>query len=219
MKSQIEKKAWHGVKKEFNAWKNEILRHGRLIIISLIFVAIAVVLDYLASSYAQRMGTVVAPDLILDHLHAIDLSFIFVYGFVIIMAVLLAYPLFFRISKLHVALGQYSLLVVVRSIFICFTHLKTPADAIPASFPGIFNVLRFNNDLFFSGHTAIPFLGFLVFYDNKFMRYFCLAASILMGATALLTHQHYSIDVFSAFFITYGTFKAGEWGFRKINHY
>lgn len=73
--------------------------------------------------------------------------------------------------------------------------------------------------MFFSGHTAIPFLGFLVFYEDKFMRYFCLAASVLMGATSLLTHQHYSIDVFSAFFITYATFKMGEWIFKKINRY
>jgi len=32
----------------------------------------------------------------------------------------------------------------------------------------------------------------------------------VMAATVLLMHVHYSIDVFSAFFITYGIYKIGQ---------
>ncbi len=78
--------------------------------------------------------------------------------------------------------------------------------------------MDFKNDLFFSGHTAVPFLGFLLFKNRK-VKYTFLGASIIMAITVLLMHVHYSIDVFSAFFITYGTFKIGEWLFKKMDNY
>jgi hypothetical protein len=94
-----------------------------------------------------------------------------------------------------------------------FTHLQSPADAIPISFPWIFKGLSFKNDMFFSGHTAIPFLGFLLFKNSK-IRFLFLAGSVFLGTAALLMHEHYSIDVFSAFFITYCSYKIG-WFFIK----
>jgi cell division protein FtsW (lipid II flippase) len=98
----------------------------------------------------------------------------------------------------------------------CFTHLKAPIDAIAIELPWITSHLGFQNDLFFSGHTAVPFLGFLLFKDSN-IRYFFLISSIVLGATVLFMHIHYSIDVFSAFFITFGTFKLGEHVFKKID--
>ena len=57
-------------------------------------------------------------------------------------------------------------------------------------------------------------LGFMMF-KNK-IRHACLTATIVMGTTALLMHAHYSINVFSAFFITYRTYKLGQWFFKKV---
>jgi hypothetical protein len=65
---------------------------------------------------------------------------------------------------------------------------------------------------------AVPFLGFLLFREDN-IRYFFLFFSFFMGAVVLLMHVHYSIDVFSAFFITYGTHKVGEKFFNKVNSY
>jgi hypothetical protein len=48
------------------------------------------------------------------------------------------------------------------------------------------------------------------------MRAFFLVMSLVLATTALLMHVHYSIDVFSAFFITYGTYHLGEWLFKKF---
>jgi hypothetical protein len=201
-----------------NQWKTEFTKHKKLILLSLLFLAIAVVFDYLAGIYVTKTSGVAAPDLLLDYIPTLDLDFIYIYGIIIVITILLLYPLFFKVREFHKVASQFSLLVMVRSTFTIFTHLETPAGAFKFNIPNIISVISFQNDLFFSGHTAIPFLGFLLFKESK-IRYFFLAASIILGATVLLMHAHYSIDVFSAYFITYGTFKIGEWFFSKINNY
>ncbi|MDD5133197.1 MAG: phosphatase PAP2-related protein [Candidatus Nanoarchaeia archaeon] len=203
---------------KWEEWKREIWNHKYLILISLVFLLISTVLDYAAGIYVSEIPGVVAPDLILDNIPTVDLDFIFTYGMIFMILVLFIYPLLFRVKDLHKVISQFSLLIMVRSAFTCFTHLKVPSDALTFNTPYIISFLTFQNDLFFSGHTAIAFLGFLLFKGEK-IRYFFLITSIIMGITVLLMHVHYSIDVFSAFFITYGTFKIGKWIFNKINHY
>jgi membrane-associated phospholipid phosphatase len=75
-----------------------------------------------------------------------------------------------------------------------------------------FNV---GSDFFFSGHTGLPFLIALIFWDNRLIRYISLSASILFGVSVLLGHLHYSIDVFAAFFITYSIFAIARRFFAK----
>jgi len=199
-------------------WKKEIWDHKHLIAISLLFLLITIVFDILAGRYVTKVGGVVASDLILDNILTMDLNFIFTWGSILIVAVLFLYPLFFKVKEFHKVISQFSLLIMVRAAFTCFTHLGAPSDALVFDVPSLVSLFTFQNDLFFSGHTAVAFLGFLLFKDKK-IKIFFLISSILMGMTVLLMHVHYSIDVFSAFFITYGTFKIGEWFFKKINHY
>ncbi|MBD3360385.1 hypothetical protein GF366_01130, partial [Candidatus Peregrinibacteria bacterium] len=82
---------------------------------------------------------------------------------------------------------------------------------------GHLSKLFFENDLFFSGHTAVPFLAFLVFKESKIFKWVMFAGSILMAITVLLMHVHYSIDVFAAFFITYGIYSISNKIFRDLN--
>ena len=202
----------------FRLWRNEIYDHRRVLLASLIFLIIAGILSYLSGQYVISVSGPEVPDLLLDNFGPYDLEFIFVYGFLSILALMLVYPLFFRVNKLHVLISQFSLLVAIRSLFIVLTHLQTPADAIPVNFPGVLALLKFYNDSFFSGHVAISFLGFLLFRKEK-IGYLFLLLSLVMGVTVILTHQHYSIDVLGAFFVTYASYKIGDIIFRKINHY
>jgi len=199
-------------------WMQEIKKHHRLILASLILLAIATGLDYVAGNYVTKVGSAQSSDLILDYIPTIDLSIIFIYFFLIVVSLIFIYPLIFDIKKLHLAIGHFSLITIVRSIFMSLTHLKTPAEAVAVKFPDLLSKLVFENDLFFSGHTAIPLVGFFVFKDSK-IKWFFLASSIILGLTALLMHQHYSIDVAAAFFIAYGTFKLGKKLFRKIEKF
>jgi len=201
---------------KFHEWRREIWEHKYLILISLIIFALAMSTDFMAGDYVSYKAHVVnVHDIILDHFGPYNLNFFYVWGFVIFFWSLCLYPFFFKTKKIHIALFQLSILTILRSLFIVLTHLQTPSDAIRVVAPQLFNVLKFSNDQFFSGHVAIPFLGFLLFKESK-IKYFFLIGSIIMGITVLGMHQHYSIDVFGAFFITYGSYKIGEWLIKKL---
>ena len=190
-------------------WKKELSKHYKSIVFSIFLLIIAAVINYNAGVYVTEKGDVPVGDFILDNVGPYDLNILFVYVWLIAFGIFIFYPLFFKVSLFHRVLGQFSFLLIVRSFFITLTHLKTPLTAVAPAFPGPLSFLVFQNDLFFSGHTAIPFLAFLVYKDYK-IRWFFLAASILMAATVLLMHAHYSIDVFAAYFITYGSYKLAQ---------
>jgi membrane-associated phospholipid phosphatase len=75
---------------------------------------------------------------------------------------------------------------------------------------GIYDLINFQANFFFSGHTGLPFLMALIFWADKFWRKFFLAVSALFAISVLLAHVHYSVDVFAAPFMTYGIFKIAE---------
>jgi hypothetical protein len=193
----------------FKEWKKDILEHKYKILLALLFLAISITATALSSSYVDEVRTVAVPDLVLDSLPVVNLSFIFNWGLLLMYTVYFAYPLIYKPKKFHYALGLMSLFLLTRSAFMILTHLKVPMDAINVADYGVIHFFTYSNDLFFSGHTGAPFLGFLV-YDNKKIKYFMLAMSIILAITVLLMHVHYSIDVASAYFITYGIYKIGD---------
>jgi len=205
-------------KPHFKEWEEDIKKNRNWIILAVLFLIFAGTLNNYFGSYTNQAGSVVVPDLILDHITTFDLSPIYIWLFVIVIAVIIFYPLFFKPSKISYSLGMLSLFILIRAIFTSLTHLKTPDDVIVANFPTPFQNFQFQNDLFFSGHTGLPFLGFLIFKDNKKIKYFMLACSIILGATVLIMHAHYSIDVFAAFFITYGIYVLGNKVQKFINN-
>ncbi len=200
--------------RKFDSWKKKVEENKYKIVLAIVFLAIASFIDYLAGSYTTSIQGVHVADLVLDHIKPIDLGIIFVWGYLAVVFIFFAYPVFFKPEKIHLAVTMFSLLLVTRSISIILTHLGTPPDVIPVNFPSLLSFFRFKNDLFFSGHTALPFLGFLIF-KKRAMKYFMLASSFIMAVTVLLMHQHYSIDVFAAFFIAYGIYKIGDKIFKS----
>jgi hypothetical protein len=193
----------------FEDWKLEILDHKYKILLAILFMALALAALVMSSNYVDELNSISVQDLILDLLPTVDLSPIFVWGLLIVVVVYLAYPLIFKPKKFHYALGMLSLFLLIRSAFVILTHLKAPAGAVHVTGPGFMQVLSYSNDLFFSGHTGIPFLGFLVFDEPK-IKYFMLVASIILAIIVLLMHVHYSIDVASAYFITFGIYTLGK---------
>ncbi len=198
---------------DLKEWLKIIKQNKRKLLVSLFFLIVASTIyglsgDYIADHIAN---TAVSPDLILDHIGPYNLSFIFIWLFLVVIAVGLLYPLIFKPKELPYVLNMFSFFLIVRSGFVIFTHLRPPVDAVVVHFPLFLNLLNFTNDLFFSGHAGIPFLGFLMFRrHNRLISYFMLISSFVLGVVVLLMHVHYSIDVFSAYFITYGIYVIGN---------
>jgi hypothetical protein len=200
-------------------WRFVFAHEKKKLIVALIFFVIAMILYISAGDYTRDHGGVAVPDLILDRIGPYDLGFIFVWLFILITALFFIHPVLFNPRAFPYVLNIFSLFVAVRSGFIIFTHLIPPPDAIIIHFPGYLNLLSFSNSLFFSGHTGLPFLGFLIYRKySKTMSYFMLASSFVMAITVLLMHVHYSIDVFSAYFISYGVYKFGNFMYAKTKN-
>ncbi len=197
-------------------WMRELLQCRRLLALAIAFLAVALWADYQCGVYVTFRPAVRVPDLILDRLPTIDLSFLFTYGYMALIVGMFLYPIARCPRMLHVVAIQFSLLLILRSLFMIFMHVSTPADSVAVQFPGFFSRFYFENDMFFSGHTAMPFLGFYLFRPNR-VRYVFLVGSIVMGMAALAMHVHYSIDVFAAFFMTYCSYQMGSALLAKLD--
>lgn len=160
-------------------------------------------------------------DYVLQILPVYDLSFLFVWGYIIIIVSLFIYGIFIEPEIAPFAMKTFGVLMIVRACFISLTFLGPPQEfyymkTINAEYMRtVASKFFFNNDLFFSGHTAIPFLAFLIF--KTWFRWIYLFATFVMAATVLIMHVHYSIDVLAAFFITYGIYAISNRIFKNLN--
>lgn len=208
MKENIKRRSAKEVLKDM---RHQFKSHKLMILLSFLLLAVANIISCVTSKHVDTIRTVAVPDLILDSIPTLNLNFIFVYGFYAVIIAIIAYSLFFHMKDIHKIILQFSMLMIIRSFFMVLTHLSIPLDAqIITGVPSFLKGFYFENDLFFSGHTSIPFMAFLLFRNEKIGIIF-LAISILMAITVLFMHVHYSIDVFAAFFITYGVYRIGEW--------
>jgi hypothetical protein len=197
-------------------WTQELLACWRLLAMSSVLLAVALYANYYCGVYVTFRDSVKVPDLVLDCLPVIDLSFLFTYGYMALIVGMFSYPILRRVRMLHVVAIQFSLLLLLRSGFMIFTHLGTPAGAVSVHFPGFFGYLYFENDMFFSGHTAMPFLGFYLFRHSA-LRYAYLVGALVMGMVVLLMHVHYTVDVLAAYFMTYASYQMGNALLSKLD--
>jgi len=185
---------------------------------SVVLLAVSLVTQFFINGYVTRSISEPVTDIILSNTRVYDVGSVFVWGAVVLTAIGafigLRYP-----KYIPFGLKSISVFILIRSVFISLTHISPfPTHAIITSvffnkeaFSGIFT----GNDLFFSGHTGLPFLLALMFWNNKPLRYCFLGFSLLFAMVVLLGHLHYSIDVLSAFFITYTIFDICKFLFKK----
>jgi hypothetical protein len=179
-------------------------------------IAVQIVLGHYAS-YKAANGQSVS-DLFLDNLPVVNLDFIIVSGVILFWAVgwwLLA----ITPKRLIFGTKAIAFFIACKAFFGSLTHialypLNAPPGPVNAGW-GLYKLLNFPGELFFSGHTGFPFLLALIFWDEVPWRYIFLALTVFFGAVMLLTHEHYSIDVFAAPFIVYGTYRIAEILFPK----
>jgi hypothetical protein len=170
------------------------------VIQSIAFLLFALIINYYAVRFATDYAGLPLQDRLFALLPYFDLSFIdkhvafFAQGLLVVFAL-------FEVRRTVFLFNVLALLIIVRAFFINLTGLGVPEGAIQTV-----SFFTQGGDLFFSGHVAIPFLAFLVYYHSRKLRYIFLGVTIFMALEVLVGRYHYSIDVFAAPFIVYGVY-------------
>ncbi len=171
-------------------------------ITAIILFTASLFINFYAGTYATENASNTVTDIILSNTRIYDLNAIFIYGTYAFWT-FFTFLCLWQPQKIPFTLKSVALFIVIRSIFINMTHIAPMANHLILDANSWISSFTFGGDLFFSGHTGTPFLMALIYWDNKYLRYLFISIAIIFGITVLLTHLHYTIDVFSAFFITY----------------
>ena len=179
---------------------------------------ISLIIQFFASNYVSRSVSEPVTDIFLSNIGPYDVSTIFIWGAVLLTA-LATFIGFRKINYAPFIMESIAVFTLVRSFFVSLTHISPfpTRIAIESTFfnKEVFNGIFTGNDLFFSGHTGVPFLLALIFWENKPLRFIFLGFSIVFALVVLLGHLHYSIDVASAYFITFSIFHICKSIFKK----
>lgn len=183
-------------------------------VLSLGMFAASLVVNFVCGTYATDHVSNYVTDIVLSNIPVFDVDIYFVYGAVILVAVIV-FLCFAHPHRTPFILKTVSLFVIIRSVFISLTHLGPFPNQVPIDTVNVISKFSFGGDLFFSGHTGLPFLMALIFWHERRLRIFFLLTSLFFAIIVLLGHLHYSIDVLSAFFITYSIFVMAKYFFKK----
>ncbi len=192
--------------------------HIRSLVNALILLGLAVIFQYYASAYVNRTPSNSVADLFLSILPVVNLNFLIVEcalaAIAISIVLILAKP-----QYLLFTLKAVAIFIATRAVFIAVTHTGIYPGQISPDPTGIFDRtytgLGLEAGFFFSGHTGLPFLMGLIFWDEKFWRYAYLAISVIFGIAVLFAHVHYTIDVLAAPYMAYGIFKMSQYFFAE----
>ncbi len=181
----------------------------------LFFLVMSLVINYGAGLYATNRASNFVEDIILSNIPVYNVDGLFIYGpFVFWLSVV--YLCLLEPKRIPFILKSTALFIVTRSFFVILTHIGPfPLQAELDAGPNLLKMFTSGNDLFFSGHTGLPFLMALVFWQNRRIAAAYICTAIFFGAVVLMAHYHYSIDVLAAFFITYTIYHLSQLFFRK----
>lgn len=182
-----------------------------LLLVSFSWFLFAIFIQHFAYLYIDNYvnGTPVG-DIFLSNLPPVNLDIFIVQG-ALLSTLITIFLFIIKPNYLSFSLKSLALFIIIRSFFISLTHLGVNLHQITLNINAIgFDMYDFlynaKNDFFFSGHVGASFLIALIFWKEKFFRYLFLAFSVIFGASMLLAHMHYSIDIFAAPFIVYSIF-------------
>lgn len=193
-------------------------RHVRSLVNGLILLALAVVFQYYASAYVDRVPSNSVADLFLSILPVVNLNFLIVEG--ALCAIALSIILVLAKPKyLLFTIKAAAIFIATRAVFISVTHIGIyPGQVGPdptGFFDHLYTGLGLEAGFFFSGHTGMPFLMALIMWDEKFWRYAYLILAIVFGIAVLFAHVHYTIDVLAAPYMAYGIYRMSRYFFME----
>jgi hypothetical protein len=159
--------------------------------ISIFLLTMSLFLTHGAQNYTDIYSGNIVPDILLDNLPVIDVSYVFFQGAFVFVLILLGI-LIYEPKYIPFTLEASATFFIFRSVFMVMTHLSAPSIEYYKYFEHEHHVrqvlftLSSGNDLFFSGHTGLPFLLALIFWKEKPWRIFFMICSIIGGIAVLL---------------------------------
>lgn len=167
---------------------------------------LALVLTALANflNYVETRDGAVLSDPLLNLFNPINLTWL-IFALIYISLIVGIISLIKNPDRLIFALQLYIFMIIIRIIAMYLLPLDPPANMIVLKDPFVElfgSGKTLTKDLFFSGHTATLLILFLV-SQKKIIKFIFLISLIVVAASVLLQHVHYSIDVFAALFFTY----------------
>lgn len=180
------------------------LRYYASLLEAVLLFVTSVYVTHFASKYANIKASNHVEDIVLSNTRVYDFEFLFVQGAIMLSLFVVALCFRFRTTAPFLV-KTVSMFIMIRALFVSLTHIGPYPFKLELE-SGLLDFITSGNDLFFSGHTGLPFLIALIFWDHVYIRWLFLVSSIVFGVIVLLSHLHYSIDVFAAFFITYSIY-------------
>jgi hypothetical protein len=177
------------------------------IITAIVVTAVIIAFSHFLHFVEQREG-VVLDDPILKTFNPINLTWL-TFALIYLSLIIFVVTTFNKPSKLLISFQAYGLMLIFRTIAMYLTPFEAPAAIILLDDPFVQFFAKgdiLTKDLFFSGHTGTLFLLFLL-AENKTLKAIFLILTLMVGTAVLLQHVHYSIDVFVAPFVAYGSYK------------
>ena len=125
--------------------------------------------NVLLCSYLAVLPNNPLNDELLNALPTVNLDFIASNYIYILFAVIISYIVIKEPRRIPYYIKMFSIMYFAKFIILPTTNLTYPANALHETWDTIYN------DLFFSGHTAFPFLCYLITRDRtKYLKYFFL---------------------------------------------
>jgi hypothetical protein len=177
------------------------------IVTAIIVTAVIIAFSHFLHFIEQRDG-VVLNDPILKSFNPIDLTWL-IFALIYLSLIIFVITTFRKPNKLLISFQAYGLMLIFRTIAMYLTPFEAPEKIILLDDPFVQFFAKgdiLTKDLFFSGHTGTLFLLFLL-AENKTLKTIFLILTLMVGTAVLLQHVHYSIDVFVAPFVAYGSYK------------
>ena len=191
-------------------WKSffNIKRNRNEFILTIILLAILMISFSQFLQFIEKRNGAVLPDPLLNIFSPIDLTWL-TFSLIYLSLILFLFSVAKEPDKLLIAMQAYGLMVIFRTIAMYLVPLEPPETMLLLNDPfvqlfGKGEILT--KDLFFSGHTATLFLLFLL-TEKKTLKFIFLISTFIVGISVLLQHVHYSIDVFVAPFVAYGSYR------------
>ncbi len=189
----------------------------RSLTVGLLLLGLSMIFQYYSGIYSMDHSSRFVGDLFLSNLPVVNMDMVIINGalFMVLLSVVLVIA---KPKYLLFAIKAAALFIAIRSFFVVITHLGVyPGQIVPGHSltDRVYVGLGLEAGYFFSGHTGLPFLMALVFWNRRFWRYLYFILSAVFGVSVLLAHVHYSIDVFAAPFMAYGIFKMAQYLFPK----